>query len=251
MNYPKTLEQLREEQGKFQNRERRAVRVDEAWEKLKAQIPKIEPKFTEPIVKPPQAEKKPLPKYSEFRLVVWDAFKEYAAKNNFRLELGPGVADILKMLTAYFCQDGGELDHNKGLFLFGEPGCGKSVIMDVFRIASIKSGLPEWYTTNCPKLANDFELGEKSYTFAYQHDRYFDDFGMEKPHIWLNGNKHAIMDAVIYHRYPRWVKNRQRSFFSSNMDFSQLRDRLSDPVLDRLSQITNDLIIFSNPSFRV
>lgn len=169
---------------------------------------------------------------------------------------------ILKMLC-YFLRDEEVAAHvgidlNKGLFINGPIGCGKTAIVKI--ICSLLQGLFKPIILACRDMSyefsqNGFEVIRK-YTREAFH-RYsglpfqpiticFDDLGLE-PQVSYWGNQCKVMAEILACRYDLFVSDGMITHVTTNLNAKELEEIYGNRLRSRMRQMFN-LIAFNPES---
>lgn len=157
--------------------------------------------------------------------------------------------EVVKNLCYYFADDpqfeatdGYKL--NKGLFLFGGVGIGKTFLMDKFRQASPKH---MYRMKDCSDIAAQFASGGEDAITKYFEDAElteenkfdwkfagwcFDDLGVESDGRYF-GNQKNVMERILEVRYRG--KSTLVTHMISNLTAKQLKDRYGERIIDRMA----------------
>ena len=149
--------------------------------------------------------------------------------------------------------DGAWFSNNKGLFLSGNIGCGKTFLMKLLQVNPIYN----YRVVNCREVASDFakdgDAGIEKYIKIYEqppqkhHDPAFrkqrllngycfDDFGTE-PDKKYYGSEVNVMLEVLLHRYDKG------DFFTThittNINITELKERYGSRLTSRMKEMFN------------
>ena len=174
--------------------------------------------------------------------------------NGFRVD--EHNRSIIKALCLYFTGDdrfkeaGEGFSLRKGILLAGDVGCGKTVIMLLFRSNPICS-----YTQNdCVEISREYRQQTKGEDVISRYisnvkatdrvtslgkewlGRFFDDLGAEG-NARNYGNETNVMAEVILGRYAQQPHN--MTHFTTNLTLDGLRECYGDRVYDRLREMCN------------
>lgn len=167
---------------------------------------------------------------------------------------------VLEATVAYFARDEMEcqkrgLNPQKGLFLAGPVGCGKTTLMQFFAGASKKS---PFRLVTAREVAHQFmqqgypiitKYGRKSFRqkptgFGLQL-RYdqpltycFDDLGVE-PNTRRYGNDCNVMAEILLDRYDQFRKYGMLTHLTTNLNAEELENLYGPRVRSRLREMCN------------
>lgn len=171
---------------------------------------------------------------------------------------------IIDALCLYFSKDArfndlqANFSLNKGIFLFGEIGCGKTAIMSLFQDNSFKS----FSLVSCSKISNDFTQNGTAvidkYSSLIQSSRpdltygqkflgvCFDDFGTEenKKHF---GNSSNVMADILLARYSNNFRMPGQTHLTTNLTEYEIENIYGNRVRSRMREMFN-VIEFSSDS---
>lgn len=157
------------------------------------------------------------------------------------------IDDSLKVIRDYYYQGRYK---EKGLFLFGDYGVGKTY--NVYALAKhlIMNNIDVW-VFNLPRLLNiirasfskqeayNEDTGNTTYAFVKDMDGIeelikkevliIDDIGAEKPSDWVAETLYYLINS----RY----ENMKTTIFTSNLSLDKLSDRIGDRVVSRIAEM--------------
>ncbi len=179
-----------------------------------------------------------------------EAKKHYAIKRR-SFEVDDNNKQFLNAFCKYFAQDSTfETEHNgdlnKGLFVFGNNGTGKTssfkIIQNISKLYTIKQlWVPMISTQNVIQQFNLSESNKKDYIIKYYtKGKYlFDDLGSEKEAS--NYGKEDIFIRILEHRYNEFISKGTRTFITSNLNLEEIKERYGVRVYDRFYQMFNQI----------
>ncbi len=174
-------------------------------------------------------------------------------KTNAKLEIDEFNEGIIKELCLYFTGDKRtKLDLNKGIFLYGGVGCGKTTLMSFFRNNQANS----YALISSRQISYEFAKHGHEAIFRYKgllatSDIYktfgqgsigvcFDDLGTEvdKKHY---GNESNVMAEILLNRYD--IKDlKGKTHITTNLNQDQIEERYGIRVRSRMREMFNVLI---------
>jgi len=171
----------------------------------------------------------------------WILKKAVSEIRNF--SLNEREQEIYKILALYFTQDKRLLDKgydlNKGIWLFGGVGCGKTTIMELFS----ENPLINYPVVQTSIIADDYkENGSKNLQRFYDIPSVcFNDFGFEIEEGVKNnfGNKKNVMAEIIQNSYEFNREKKFRLHFTTNLNADQVEHYYGPRVRSRLREMCN------------
>jgi len=164
---------------------------------------------------------------------------------NFEWEFDENKKFIIQNLIKYFINDPScAWPLNKGIFLYGMPGTGKTEMMMAaqrfcsdygFTKAFELCSLSEIYTT--AKANKEFD----PVTPNSQGERCFDEFGRHTGAVIRFGDGLDINEAIIERRYERKRRYGQLTHFIANATPNELEGAFSQMVFDRLKSMCTSI----------
>ncbi|MBK8348717.1 MAG: ATPase [Saprospiraceae bacterium] len=188
----------------------------------------------------------------ELFLRLMELFGQIMYGTHFKLHKDDN--NVLLQLYAYFTRNDSlctfyDIDPNKGLFLSGKTGVGKTVHMKLIRqFLTFKT---RFRLKTCHSLALEY-MNNGSETIMYYgrnyvdyidpytiHQSYcFDDLGTEDG-VKHFGTQTNVMGQVILMRYDLFQNNKVKTHFTSNLTASQIEKFYGDRVRSRLREMCN------------
>lgn len=157
-------------------------------------------------------------------------------------------AKILYSLMAYAIRDEilckkNNIDLNKGILLIGKVGCGKTSLMDIFRILHYREYQYVIYATR--EIAKEFNIN--GYEVLNKYGKMnkiicFDDLGVEK-NIKHFGNDCNTMAEILLSRYDLMKYSGIITHATTNLNADELERMYGNRVRSRLREMFN-LITF-------
>ena len=157
--------------------------------------------------------------------------KEYVIDNDNK-EL---VTQIIKWLIMDESFNG---SLHKGIWIIGEKGTGKSLIMEIFiEMLRYANKIVANYTSL--QIVRIFEESlPKDRLFV--SPLYIDDLGTEQPEVKVFGTVVLPVYEVLNERYS---SKKFMTFVTSNLDPSQVKQRYGDRISDRIREMFNVLVL--------
>ena len=167
---------------------------------------------------------------------------------------------ILEAVGAYFLGNEAEcrkrgIKRQKGLFLVGPVGCGKTTIMQRLASQPVRLVATRDIARKFVKEGNNVleHYGTKSYRIKHlgygpvvQYDQpityCFDDLGVEQ-NAKLYGNGCNVMAEILLDRYEQFIRHGMITHLTTNLNADELERLYGDRVRSRLREMCN-LICF-------
>lgn len=150
-----------------------------------------------------------------------------------------------------------EPDLDKGIWLQGNPGSGKTLIMEIFNELLVQR-LQGFGFVSCCDVAKDFSIGGYNAILKWGNHSFrhgsstldyskpvtvlFDDMGTE-PMALYYGNSVNVMEDVIQDRYRHFVKRGMRTHLTTNLAGKEIRERYGERVSSRARQMFNQIAL--------
>ncbi len=169
-----------------------------------------------------------------------------------KFQLRRNDTDILEKLMAYAIRDrktceSHNIDLEKGILLIGKIGCGKTSLMDIFRILHYEQFRYQLISTR--EIAKEFVLN--GYTVLNKYGKgpkiiCFDDLGIETS-IKHFGNECNTMGEILLSRYDLMKYDGIITHATTNLNADDLEKLYGNRVRSRLREMFN-LISFPESS---
>ena len=166
------------------------------------------------------------------------------------------LKSVMRALALYFANDprfeeegNGKLE--KGIFLSGNVGTGKTLLMQAFKKCRKSFYKADYSVLSCIDIANRYmtEGMENFYRYFGEPDQSwgycFDDFGAENISVKYMGNELNCMEQIILSRYSRKIPF-YRTHFTSNLDADAIERLYGLRVRSRLREMVNFIVIDGN-----
>lgn len=173
---------------------------------------------------------------------------------NSKIQIDAFNERIIWSMCLYFTNDArSELNPEKGLLLYGGIGCGKTTLMDWFKINQkasyqVKSSREVSYSYSKHGADSILKynglIDGRDSNPAYGHKDMgvcFDDLGTEvdKKHF---GNESNVMAEILLNRYDRHSTLKGLTHITTNLNVNEIGERYGDRVRSRLREMFNVLV---------
>lgn len=166
--------------------------------------------------------------------------KSYGEKLHFSSKNIP----VIRELTLYFSGNKGKLDLDKGIYLFGPVGTGKTSLMKIMqgfarqnnyptRMFAISS-IPDIYN----KVRKDSQFELEKLTFF---PRLFDDIGFSVPEIMHYGTRIKPLEYLLFERYNKFKAHGMLTHITSNLPPDKLEVDLR--IQSRMKEMFNFVLL--------
>lgn len=206
------------------------------------------------------------------RIPKIDMMEEYKRLCKLLLQLEPRFDErkydtrILKSIVGWVWQNNSwnllNLDYNKGLFLFGAIGRGKSLTMRLLYeyLLSVARRYPEYYKKNNDRFGKDWKsasvianmyanygLPELGPMLRQYHPLYIDELGREPIPASNYGTRMNVMQFILQMRYD--VRSYSITHVTTNLSLDEIAEVYGEYIADRCLEMFN-FIEFRGESLR-
>jgi DNA replication protein DnaC len=192
---------------------------------------------------------------------VYSDFIKYRM-NTLGFNLDASNREYVNALTFYFNRDarfndfqlngiGVKMDLNKGLFLFGSVGVGKTKLMELF----MKNKRCCYKLISCRKVVSEYvkygheviePMSHSLTPFVKNIDNFFqpvegicfDDLGTESESANNYGNKKNVFEQILLDRYDNGLDFHE-THITSNLNPQMIKERYGDRVVSRMREMFN------------
>lgn len=194
-------------------------------------------------------------------------FEKHSAEQLFEMFLNAGYkfaddthAAKIKNLCCYFANDERtKLDLNKGIFLIGNIGNGKTSLMRFFstnqlygfrveRVIDITSDYKILGEAGVKTYANNLKVSQNLYGLE-NYGYCFDDLGTEEVPAKHYGESKNVFAEIILSRYDNPLTPYNSTHATTNKDLTEIENTYGSRVYDRMKEMFN-VIFFDHESFR-
>jgi len=141
-------------------------------------------------------------------------------------------------LVGYFSKTFTSLNPRKGILLIGNPGSGKTILLELFgTLVRNVDGL-SFKIMTCADASRNYSLsGEKSLAKLFQGNYFFDDLGNEPAANHFG--KRELLSDIIFDAYNVWRKSGYTYHFTTNASPEEIKSRYGEHCWSRLNQMCN------------
>lgn len=160
-----------------------------------------------------------------------------------RAQLSPGEAEIFSNVFNWLLGNNIDVSLNKGLFLTGDYGTGKSALLKAivsfidkyYSDKATKNGIPSPIYTLSQAMANKFKDNDEVSINRMKTTPVLaiDDLGYEPKDVYYFGTLAHPFEEILMERYDR----RRLVLISSNMNLDQIGERYGAHIKDRVKQM--------------
>ena len=186
----------------------------------------------------------------------WQCFIQYAKSQIPNFTVDATNQPVLEAVLAYFVRDRVQcqklgIKPQKGLFVMGPVGCGKTTLMQLFaeqrfKLVATRDVARKFLREGHPMLEH---YGARSYRVKHlghgpvtQYDQpityCFDDLGVE-PNAKLYGNDCNVMAEILLDRYDQFVHHGMITHLTTNLNAEELERLYGDRMRSRLREMCN------------
>lgn len=182
----------------------------------------------------------------------WDAHVDYLKSiikhHEPMFEWSDSLVKIYKNTLLYFLgNERSEYDLNKGLYFYGDTGCGKSLILNyVFKEYTRILGANSYRVVSTIDIVKNVQKNGLSainnFVEAENHKpivMYIDDFGAGNTKINNYGTVIDVYTELITQRYPHFSRQNILTHFSSNIMPSEFEERFNARISSRMAEMCN------------
>ena len=193
----------------------------------------------------------PEPSHEEWILSQKLLWMDYARMIIPDFKVDDDNRQVIADLFNYFLNIPGNLDLNKGLWLEGDLGTGKSSLMQIFSkfmIARQKGFLIHI----CSYIVTQYAIKGDIDRYTYNEREYsrrspvcmcFDELGREPIPGNHFGQKINVMQHILHVRYSLWQTEGLKTFVTTNLDADGIEELYDDYIRDRRKEMFNIIVL--------
>lgn len=179
-----------------------------------------------------------------------NAFLDIAKNNIPDFSIDERNREVINNLFFYFNGIEGKYKLDKGIWLFGDIGTGKSSLMYLF--SEFKKLYFDGFKIHiCSKVSNDYAINGDLDKYTYNEKGYpggpvsmcFDELGRETIPANYYGQKLNVMQHILHIRYSLWQSTGVKTFITTNDDPSAIESKYGDFIRDRNREMFNIVLL--------
>ncbi|MBV6654220.1 MAG: hypothetical protein KI786_10715 [Mameliella sp.] len=175
--------------------------------------------------------------YQIVKRLYWKGFNVAVGR---RACLDGNLKSVFNNLVKYIAADNScEWPLDKGLYLFGQTGVGKTLMLNVANkmFAHLdKDRTFKVYAADKVAIDVNKEGGAGLSKFTTQ-SALIDDVGIEPLHVQYFGSEFVPIESLVYQRYRRFSNSGLLTHFTSNLGPDEVEERYGTRVHSRISQM--------------
>lgn len=236
------------ERNEAQKEHERKVLADEEELTLDRAVRKVQDQVKGSFAK---SRFQPLCDITTAKRLLWTSYAKYAEEHQRGLVFSDNLKAVIQLLVPYFTGNKSEvLDPNKGIYLWGPCGTGKSILMEMIQNVLVPYKYPMAYRVK--RVPDIFEqaTGRKDVDFSRYHSHHycFDDMGFDEQVVNHYGNRINPMESILTRRYPSFQKRGVLTHATSNLPWTSttgpsMADRLNERIISRGSEMFNFVLL--------
>jgi len=256
VKYPFSLEELREQQAKFNSRHDTGAKLTELPPAYAAKLNATQAEATQGLeedviiaralkaIARPQKAMPQVMDYQTAKRIVWKIGNGILEQCKRVWQVEKENKEAIENLVKYFINDpSGKYDTTKGLYIFGDVGRGKTFLFTVMKHFADAATITckQFRVAHCGDIA-DKVLWAKDTTTShlaeYQSGAWlFDDLGNEPGAIKTYGNEVQVMERLLIQRYAKFVNGFCLTHITSNDTPDELMKKYGTRLADRANEM--------------
>lgn len=187
--------------------------------------------------------------YREGRRLFWMIIKKWKESTGQEFQFNIFNRELIPKLIEYFLSHKQEeLNVNKGIYLYGDFGRGKTLLMQLFAIFTQSTKWKNYRMANCKRIlvdvskAGNLEPLEQYFTGMYC----FDDLGFEDAQFKLYGNDISVMEQILNARCEgKWLTHA-----TTNLPPEMIEEVYGERIASRVHEMFNFVHLDGDLDFR-
>lgn len=176
--------------------------------------------------------------YEDGRVLFWRIVQHWQRENEQAFHWNDNNKKTIRDLLRYFLRDElSEYDVNKGVFLFGDFGRGKTLLMRLFSIFTTTLNVRPFVMCNCKDIVVEVsKVGNLEPLENYFRGvKCFDDLGFEDAGFKVFGNNVSVMEYILNHRCESgWMTH-----VTTNLTPDMIEQYYGERIASRIYQMFN------------
>ena len=181
---------------------------------------------------------------------LWSIIKADLANQRRSFIHDGNLLQVIGDLLLYFIRsDESKLDINKGLYIYGTVGIGKTWLIKMFKIFCDTWQLPTSFRIHeMPEVVAQIRQAESLALISeyVQGICFYDDVGTEPPTIQIYGDKASIYGQIILMQYKRFKGSGKPMHSTSNLKPEQIRDIYGEREYSRAKEMFNFVFLHTS-----
>lgn len=256
--YPKTLDELRASEKRYLERYNRHAGVQAAnnqkgieYMKNLYETPQIAPLTEDDIfaramcqIGTPDAKEQEM-EYEKAKRIFFSIYSELVLRSGNAVVVDGNMALVLQNMCKYFINDAScEYDLNKGVCLIGYVRCGKTMLMQAFKVFCDAANLSKSFSiVDCDDMVNAERLGSP---IEIVGSTMFDDLAREPQFAKHFGNDISVMEEAIIRSEKSHVQSGTIFHFTTN-DMPDQLEKYGTRAYRRLCGMVTFVVMKGDP----
>jgi hypothetical protein len=151
---------------------------------------------------------------------------------------------VINNLIDYFTGHQGALDISKGIFLHGTIGCGKSILMKIFKLLTGHVfQVNSFRHIEACEIENKYlKCGDYALEDYLKGTWLIDDLGFEKGQVNYYGTRIELLSEILTKRYNVWQAG-SFTHITTNLTATKIEERYGQRVRSRFTEMINDVYL--------
>ena len=206
--------------------------------------------------------------YQEAKKVLYKIFGLECEKKGRKMDYTDNNTAVINKLLSYFTgiqdQSIGDdelLTHKKGIYIFGDTGSGKSLLMRcmsmfcnnmeaAFKDARVPFTSRKFKPVECELIIDQVAIDKETDSMAayYSAEWCFDDFG-SKDTVKIYGNETPVINKIMLRRGNSYDRTGLITHVTSNIPFSKLETIYDERMVGRFNAMFHPIFL-DGPNYR-